>query len=364
MDELESKKENEKDEKRRFSQEQYEILKRCSEKKDITEWNEWRKKHPKEKILLEGADLGEAYLIGANLQEADLSRANLQKAFLAGGNLQKAYLGEANLQRANLWEANLQRANLWKAILEKAKLWRADLQKADLMIANLQEANLMRANLQKAFLEEANLEKANLGKANLQGANFELAIVDGSTLIAPDAFDRFTNFTGVGLDSARVEPGAKQLFEYNIRRLRWEEWYKEHPKIKWVVKPFWLMSDYGLKTWRIIGTFLIFSLLFASVYANCAYWCPPGIVSNLIVEEHLPLWHYFLLLLLRPIYFSVVTMTTLGFGDMYANAHSIWGHILLSLQVILGYVLLGALVTRFAVLFTAGGPAGKFSNDK
>jgi len=30
----------------------------------------------------------------------------------------------------------------------------------------------------------------------------------------------------------------------------------------------------------------------------------------------------------------------------------------------LGYVLLGALVTRFAVLFTAGGPAGKFSNDK
>ncbi len=34
----------------------------------------------------------------------------------------------------------------------------------------------------------------------------------------------------------------------------------------------------------------------------------------------------------------------------------------LMLQVILGYVLLGALVTRFAVLFTAGGPAGKFSD--
>ncbi|UCF42435.1 MAG: hypothetical protein JSV99_07470 [Planctomycetota bacterium] len=33
-------------------------------------------------------------------------------------------------------------------------------------------------------------------------------------------------------------------------------------------------------------------------------------------------------------------------------------------QVILGYVLLGALVTRFAVLFTAGGPAGKFSKSE
>ncbi len=57
----------------------------------------------------------------------------------------------------------------------------------------------------------------------------------------------------------------------------------------------------------------------------------------------------------RPVYFSIVTMTTLGFGDMYANKGSIAGHVILALQVILGYVLLGALVTRFAVLFTAGG---------
>jgi hypothetical protein len=40
----------------------------------------------------------------------------------------------------------------------------------------------------------------------------------------------------------------------------------------------------------------------------------------------------------------------------------LFGHALLALQVILGYVLLGALVTRFAVLFTAGGPAGQFSD--
>lgn len=46
-----------------------------------------------------------------------------------------------------------------------------------------------------------------------------------------------------------------------------------------------------------------------------------------------------------------------GFGDMHANALSIPGHVLLTLQVLLGYMLLGALVTRFAVLFSAGGPA-------
>ena len=36
---------------------------------------------------------------------------------------------------------------------------------------------------------------------------------------------------------------------------------------------------------------------------------------------------------------------------------------LLMAQVLLGYVLLAALVTRFAVLFTAGGPAGDFSDE-
>lgn len=33
-------------------------------------------------------------------------------------------------------------------------------------------------------------------------------------------------------------------------------------------------------------------------------------------------------------------------------------------QLILMEVLLGALVTRFAVLFTAGGPAGEFADEK
>ena len=66
----------------------------------------------------------------------------------------------------------------------------------------------------------------------------------------------------------------------------------------------------------------------------------------------------------RALYFSVVTMTTLGFGDIAANPDSWAGQTLLMLQVILGYVLLGALVTRFAVLFTAGGPAGRFAGEK
>ena len=133
--------------------------------------------------------------------------------------------------------------------------------------------------------------------------------------------------------------------------------------------------DYGISTGRIIFTFFGLALIFANIYY---YWGAMdyyilhyilgvdgqyGFVENLFVYGNgieVQWW----LVPLRTLYFSIVTMTTLGFGDMYANAQSVWGHILLSVQVILGYVLLGALVTRFAVLFTAGGPAGKFADEK
>ncbi|MCX5637150.1 MAG: ion channel, partial [Planctomycetota bacterium] len=129
---------------------------------------------------------------------------------------------------------------------------------------------------------------------------------------------------------------------------------------------------YGLSTTRIIAIFFGLALAFAAVYycggafdyyilGNKSH---PGFVDNLFVDENTPvLWWQ---VPLRSVYFSIVTMTTLGFGDMHANPHGtlvipIGSYILLMVQVILGYVLLGTLVTRFAVMFTAGGPAGHFT---
>ena len=88
----------------------------------------------------------------------------------------------------------------------------------------------------------------------------------------------------------------------------------------------------------------------------------PGIISNLIEgnEGPVPSW----LVPSRTVYFSIVTMTTLGFGDMHANCRSFWGHFLLTVQVLLGYVLLAALVTRIGVLFTSGVIPGQFKDNR
>jgi hypothetical protein len=61
---------------RRFNQAQYDLLKRCSEKKDMTEWDDWRNENLSEsiesyiEIELEGANLTNEYLRGAQFYQA------------------------------------------------------------------------------------------------------------------------------------------------------------------------------------------------------------------------------------------------------------------------------------------------------
>ncbi len=332
------------EDKRRFSQEQYDMLKRCSEKKDMTEWNEWRKKNYDKDILLEGADLSQCYLKGGLLNRRILIN-NVTPC------------GEAHLARAKFIDAYLENT--------------------DLARSHLEEADFHRANLKNAVLTSSSLQSAIFFNARLTGANFRASVLDGGTSFWESEVDQYTDFRGVGMHSARIDAGTKQLLEYNIRRMNWEGWYKkQHRVLAWLVRKFWEISDYGISTKQIIKTFFQWALIFAAIYLAwglidyhlVGLKDDPGIVSNLFVlegeQETISPW----LVPFRSIYFSIVTMTTLGFGDMYANAHSfmrgLFGHALLSLQVILGYILLGALVTRFAVLFTAGGPAGKFADKK
>jgi hypothetical protein len=335
-----------------------------------------RKKNLGEVILLEGADLTGLYLSGIDLSDyggiASISTVRLKDASLPYVHLEGAKLHKACLEGTVLAFAHLDSVFLLEAHLEGAYL----------QCAALTNANVCNVHLEGANLVDTELEGSKFDNAYLQKAKFQKAQVDGKTSFCYCEVDRETDFREVGLESTRIDQKTKQLLEYNIRRMKWEEWYKwkdwfkHEPKeernklsqffLRNSIGWFWSISDYGKSTGRIIASFIILALLFAAVYLNWAYWAPPGIVHDLSVEPVIgeTSLHYFGRALIRPVYFSVVTMTTLGFGDMYANKGSIAGHVLLILQVILGYVLLGALVTRFAVLFTAGGPAGKFTEKK
>ena len=291
-------------ENRRLDREQYHLLQHCSKMRDMTRWNNWRRRHREVPVLLEGADLKRAHLEGADLRWTSLAGANFLEAHLEGAN----FFG-------------------------------------------------------------AHLEGALLTMAHLEGAMFRFAKIDAETVIAECNFDRNTDFTGVGLDAARIGPNLKEAMKNNIRRKQWKHWF--HSGAWWLrllknttVRPFWWITDYGSSTPRIIYSFLFLAIAFGLVYY--AFETHPqldGIIQNLRIGK-MNDWH----VLARSMYFSLVTMTTLGFGDMHAVRSSetwaLFGYFFLSLQVIIGYVLLGALVTRLGVLFSGSGLAQRPNKTK
>lgn len=353
----------------RFDQQQYDLLKKCSDKKDMTEWNQWREKHPDEVIWLQSVNFKGWHLQGANFMHGN-------QPYEATGTY--ISFGEVHLERAVFEWANLQDAVFAGAYMNKTRFWSSDAKNADFSYTRLTDAEMQIAHFEGCRFCESVLRNARFNGSWLNGANFMNAdirgckvrgsVVDGATKLWNCSVNRysrnecFTDFSGTALDNVIIEPPyAKGLLEYNIRRMNWEEWYKEHPRLKWLVKLFWWMSDYGRSTGRIIVAFLGFAFGFAIIYWLWGCIAPPGIVDYLFVDGNgveIVWW----LVPIRAIHFSVVIMTV-GFTNMHANAHSMWAHILVSLQMILGFVLLGALVTRFAVLFTAGGPAGKFADE-
>jgi len=341
---------------RRYNHWQYKFLKLCSEKGDegIERWNQWRKEHWDKHICLKEANLCNFFLEGAYLG-----------VLWAMGPGHGYYCGEMFPVQPKTQEA--------EDLQEKVdRAGRVYMEKAQLQRANLKKTLFWHTDLKGADLNDSHVEGAEFWQCNLKDADVRTLCVDNRTMFwgchvnryrkkKGDSTDqnRFTNFEGVPLENVRMNARAKHIMEYNIRRLNWEDWYNEHSFLKFLVKPFWQISDYGISTKGIIKTFLKWAFIFAVIYYIFGQIAKPGVVDNLFTNRNgikVQWW----LVPFRTLYFSIVTMTTLGFGDMFANAHSLWGHILLSLQVILGYVLLGALVTRFAVLFTAGGPAGTF----
>lgn len=98
----------------------------------VTQWNQWRLKHPNRLPDLSGADLSQTFLFEANLSGINLSGANLSRACLIGADLSRANLSRANLSRAYLSEATLSGANLSCADLSEVQVTDVDFEGANL----------------------------------------------------------------------------------------------------------------------------------------------------------------------------------------------------------------------------------------
>lgn len=306
----------------------------------VEAWNKWRVENPDVSIDLRNAELMHLNLENANLAEADLQEANLSFA-----NFKNANFAFANLESAVFSFGNFDGASFSGAHLKNAYLEDATLVGAKLPGANLKKARLANSNLKNAYLVDASLEGSILSAVNFRNANVSSVTFDQRIfwdLAKKRRFDPrklWDQREDILLDTTIRCKGVNAATCYGSQQfklfLQDQDFLEEFLDKKWGRKIFfiwWILADCGRSLGRWAGWSLLLALLFAFVFWQLG--------PDSFDTPHLKFD------LLTMFYYSVVTFTTLGFGDIIPKTTT--AAMCVTVEVIVGYVMLGGLITIFA----------------
>ena len=278
-------------------------------------------------VDLSGSDLSNADLLGANLAGANLSGTTLHNAQFLGANLAGADLSECeavgaefgggvNFSRAILFGSNLKGATLSRSTLDHADLRAVCLQEARLCDVDLTDADLCRADLRGADLTNASVARARFGECDLRCSR--LSAIGGyveADWIGADVRD--ADFRG-GYLARRTIADQNYLHEFR-------NYSRGNSIVYWI---WWATSDCGRSISRWAGCIGLIILVFAAAFeiVEVDWGNHPTALSS--------------------VYYSVVTFTTLGYGDVLPVSAP--GQLVAIAEVFLGYVMLGGLLSIFA----------------
>ncbi|MBI4964808.1 MAG: pentapeptide repeat-containing protein [Desulfomonile tiedjei] len=316
----------------------------------VEAWNAWREANPEIKPILHGVDLSPQNLTGTSLYARDdldghpyakLQNVNLAGATLTSSNLQFVNLCRANLRGAFLTYSNIQFAKFGAACLQKAHFgWGdirnasfgdADLQRAYFEDADLSGSDFRKANLQGAILRGSKLCGANLGGANVSGADFKRADLEGANVTGVNFYPNSRQRKFQGIRAATCY--GNQIFRSFAQDQDYIETLRAtglSGEVKFWL--WWLFADCG----RSFVRWALWSLGLAILFGYIYYWMG----SSHFKLDHLTFDF------LSMTYYSVVTFTTLGFGDVKPCTPE--GAAVVVIEVILGYLMLGGLISILA----------------
>ena len=286
---------------------------------------------------LRGIRLGKANLSFADLSGANLSEADLSGAFLDSANLSGAFLNQTDMRGASLIEAHLSKTKLRKANLSGAILIFADLSEAELRGANFSNADLNRAVLNRAMLYESTLSGADLSWADLSWADMRKVNLGGATLVGANFHEaQVTDVIYKNLNSCRGVRAEScygdALFRRHVMDEDYIETFRERHNRIW--KIWYYTSDCGrsLIQWALcsLNIALVFALFFWLVFDENSIKVPKSLGFTPVTMA----------------YYSIVTFTTLGFGDI--TPQTTGASIAVTIEVIIGYIMLGGLISIFA----------------
>ena len=297
---------------------------------------------------LQGADLTGASLLlvdftGANLENAKLvatkdqaqqalgrfrrgprfKDANLKGAEMRGCYAEHSDFTGSVLEGADFTGARLAGANFSNNDLSGATFSAADLARSNLSNSDLVGADLGKCHLNNADLTAANISCADLSGADLRGANLDNANVEGVN------YDRNASFRGIRVASCY---GSSRFRRFAQDQDYLEEFKASSPAAYWV---WYALSDCG----RSMARVLYWSIGMISVFAAVFFLL--GEANFLIANRDTLGWNPF-----TAVYYSVVTFTTLGFGDVTPRTPVAAAVVMV--EVVVGYIMLGILISILA----------------
>ncbi|MFA6162908.1 MAG: pentapeptide repeat-containing protein [Methylobacter sp.] len=257
-------------------------------------WNQWRKDFPD---------------IRPNLAWADLTQITLTSPILSFNDL--------NLTRATLTGAKLVGADLTGANLTGADLSYADLTGADLSFVNINSTKFRAANFSNTYVMDIKWNSHTM-RGNYHGVR-GLDSCYGNGVFKRAALDQ------VYLDSLESH---------------WAGTWKAYLFRAWG----WI--DYGRSLSILVFYASLVVVLYGFIYSLCPellHWPEPLDCKQSVkyLDDHQIPASWF-----TPFYFSIVTYTTLGFGDIHPQ--NLIGEIIVSSEVIIGYLTLGLLLSVLA----------------
>jgi len=280
---------------------------------------------------LSGADLTEtnltdtkfthAQLVGVQMVGAILNSAQAVDANFTGANLCECHgrfvsFGACNMADAVLFSAKLEACTFSQATLINADLRTCDLTKSRFCDADLEQGNFAGAILKQVDFTDGKVDNAIFNGADLRGAILR-RIVGYSTALWISADIRDVDFCGSYLLRRHIMD-ENYLYEFQHQS-------KAHARL---FRIWNLTSNCGRSLLRWGCSILVVVLLFAALYTQLD-------IDYGKYETTL-----------SPIYFSIVTITTLGYGDVLPK--SMAAQAICLVEVMLGYMALGGLLSIFA----------------
>ena len=235
-------------------------------------------------------------------------KARLEEMVREGHSLEGFALHNAQLSGANLARANLTGARLFQADLSHSSLFKANLENANLNAANLKNANLLGIRLENARLEHTGWGQYLFQEKLAHDAQKAGKKLDAKRLYA-EAEEVARYLTNESEKRRHGDIGGRfYCLERVMRRMQMRRFSGEWLWSKLVD----MLCGYGENAARVIGFSLSVIIVSAMFYFFLGVYDGNGMLifnAQNGIEKNL-------FCLLECLYFSVITFTTTGYGDI------------------------------------------------